>query len=224
MQVRPFVVLTSVLFGSTLFGVLGALLAIPVAAAIQISIIEYNASAAPENIGAVQAPPPATTRAADRAAARLARSRQRRDAGLGEGDRGVEDRVDLLSAQRARRRCSMRSAAVSSATPSAAISEAAASRAASRRSGPSSRSSASRDDLLDDAEELRAAGADGRDLAARAAAGASRSGSIQPRQRPRSQSRTAGIVAGASRSCVGERRDRVRRVAEDDVLLRRRSR
>ena len=41
-QVHPFVVLTSVLFGSTLFGVLGALLAIPVAAAIQISIIEYN--------------------------------------------------------------------------------------------------------------------------------------------------------------------------------------
>ena len=41
-QVHPFVVLMSVLFGSTLFGVLGALLAIPVAAAIQISIIEYN--------------------------------------------------------------------------------------------------------------------------------------------------------------------------------------
>jgi len=32
----------SVLFGSTLFGVLGALIAIPVAAAIQISIREYN--------------------------------------------------------------------------------------------------------------------------------------------------------------------------------------
>jgi len=42
-QVHPFVVLTSVLFGSTLFGVLGALLAIPVAAAIQIAVIEYNA-------------------------------------------------------------------------------------------------------------------------------------------------------------------------------------
>jgi predicted PurR-regulated permease PerM len=39
--VHPFVVLVSVLFGSTLFGVLGALLAIPVAAAIQISIREY---------------------------------------------------------------------------------------------------------------------------------------------------------------------------------------
>jgi predicted PurR-regulated permease PerM len=56
-QVAPFVVLTSVLFGSTLFGVLGALLAIPVAAAIQISIIEYNNFRRPENIGAVQAPP-----------------------------------------------------------------------------------------------------------------------------------------------------------------------
>ena len=40
--VHPFVVLVSVLFGSTLFGVLGALLAIPVAAAIQITIREFN--------------------------------------------------------------------------------------------------------------------------------------------------------------------------------------
>jgi predicted PurR-regulated permease PerM len=56
-QVQPFVVLTSVLFGSTLFGVLGALLAIPVAAAIQISIVEYANLRRPENIAAVQAPP-----------------------------------------------------------------------------------------------------------------------------------------------------------------------
>ena len=41
-QVHPFVVLVSVLFGSTLFGVVGALIAIPVAAAIQISIVEYH--------------------------------------------------------------------------------------------------------------------------------------------------------------------------------------
>jgi predicted PurR-regulated permease PerM len=41
--VHPFVVLVSVLFGSTLFGVLGALLAIPVAAAIQITIREVSA-------------------------------------------------------------------------------------------------------------------------------------------------------------------------------------
>jgi predicted PurR-regulated permease PerM len=40
-QLEPLVVLISVLFGSTLFGVLGALLAIPVAAAIQITIREY---------------------------------------------------------------------------------------------------------------------------------------------------------------------------------------
>jgi predicted PurR-regulated permease PerM len=58
-QVHPFVVLTSVLFGSTLFGVLGALLAIPVAAAIQIVILEYNTMRNPPPIGAVQAPPPA---------------------------------------------------------------------------------------------------------------------------------------------------------------------
>ena len=56
-QVHPFVVLTSVLFGSTLFGVLGALLAIPVAAAIQIAIVEYGHLRRPGSIGAVQAPP-----------------------------------------------------------------------------------------------------------------------------------------------------------------------
>jgi len=39
-QVHPFVVLVSVLFGSTLFGVAGALMAIPVAASIQILIRE----------------------------------------------------------------------------------------------------------------------------------------------------------------------------------------
>jgi predicted PurR-regulated permease PerM len=42
-QLEPLIVLISVLFGSTLFGVLGALLAIPVAAAIQITIREYLA-------------------------------------------------------------------------------------------------------------------------------------------------------------------------------------
>ncbi len=42
LEVHPFVVLVSVLFGSTLFGIVGALIAIPVAAAIQISITEYN--------------------------------------------------------------------------------------------------------------------------------------------------------------------------------------
>ena len=40
-DVHPFVVLVSVLFGSTLFGVLGALLAIPVAASLQIAVIEW---------------------------------------------------------------------------------------------------------------------------------------------------------------------------------------
>jgi predicted PurR-regulated permease PerM len=41
-QVQPFVVLVAVLFGSALFGVLGALLAIPFAAAIQITLREYE--------------------------------------------------------------------------------------------------------------------------------------------------------------------------------------
>jgi predicted PurR-regulated permease PerM len=55
--VHPFVVLVSVLFGSTLFGVLGALLAIPVAAAIQITIREV---AAFRNTPAEDLPPPGT--------------------------------------------------------------------------------------------------------------------------------------------------------------------
>jgi predicted PurR-regulated permease PerM len=53
--VHPFVVLVSVLFGSTLFGVLGALLAIPVAAAIQIAIYEVNTF---EDTPARDVPPP----------------------------------------------------------------------------------------------------------------------------------------------------------------------
>ncbi len=53
--VHPLVVLVSVLFGSTLFGVLGALLAIPVAAAIQITIREYHAF---KNTAAEDLPPP----------------------------------------------------------------------------------------------------------------------------------------------------------------------
>jgi predicted PurR-regulated permease PerM len=40
-QLDPLIVLISVLFGSALFGVLGALLAIPVAASIQITVREY---------------------------------------------------------------------------------------------------------------------------------------------------------------------------------------
>lgn len=40
-ELEPFIVLVSVLFGGTLFGVIGALLAIPVAATIQISVQEW---------------------------------------------------------------------------------------------------------------------------------------------------------------------------------------
>jgi predicted PurR-regulated permease PerM len=39
--VEPFVVLVAVLFGGTLFGIIGALLAIPAAASIQIAIREW---------------------------------------------------------------------------------------------------------------------------------------------------------------------------------------
>jgi predicted PurR-regulated permease PerM len=38
---EPFLVVVSVLFGATLFGVMGALLAVPIAAAIQIAVREY---------------------------------------------------------------------------------------------------------------------------------------------------------------------------------------
>jgi predicted PurR-regulated permease PerM len=40
-DVNPFIVLVSVLFGSTLFGILGALLAIPIAASVQIAAFEW---------------------------------------------------------------------------------------------------------------------------------------------------------------------------------------
>ncbi|MCX6385592.1 MAG: AI-2E family transporter [Solirubrobacterales bacterium] len=42
-DVQPFIVLVSVLFGATLFGIIGALLAIPIAASIQIAVSEYRA-------------------------------------------------------------------------------------------------------------------------------------------------------------------------------------
>ena len=41
-KVEPFVILVSVLFGATLFGVIGAILAIPVAASLQIAYREYR--------------------------------------------------------------------------------------------------------------------------------------------------------------------------------------
>ena len=40
-DINPFIVLVSVLFGSTLFGILGALLAIPLAASVQIVVMEW---------------------------------------------------------------------------------------------------------------------------------------------------------------------------------------
>jgi predicted PurR-regulated permease PerM len=54
-DVEPLVVLIAVLFGSTLFGVMGALLAIPVAAAIQITIREYQLLQIPATPGAIAA-------------------------------------------------------------------------------------------------------------------------------------------------------------------------
>jgi predicted PurR-regulated permease PerM len=41
LDINPFIVLVSVLFGSTLFGIIGALLAIPLAASLQIAVTEW---------------------------------------------------------------------------------------------------------------------------------------------------------------------------------------
>jgi predicted PurR-regulated permease PerM len=66
-DVQPFIVLVSVLFGSTLFGIAGALLAIPVAASIQIAVREYwtylqegrrLAASVPPSVAAPGPPPP----------------------------------------------------------------------------------------------------------------------------------------------------------------------
>jgi predicted PurR-regulated permease PerM len=66
-DVQPFIVLISVLFGSTLFGIAGALLAIPVAASIQIAAREYwtylqegrrLAASVPPSVAAPGPPPP----------------------------------------------------------------------------------------------------------------------------------------------------------------------
>jgi predicted PurR-regulated permease PerM len=57
-QLEPLIVLISVLFGSTLFGVMGALLAIPVAAAIQITVREYLALRDTRSSARIITPPP----------------------------------------------------------------------------------------------------------------------------------------------------------------------
>jgi predicted PurR-regulated permease PerM len=57
-DVHPFVVLMSVLFGSTLFGITGALLAIPVAASLQIGIAEYLVYRHGQRVSAVMSAEP----------------------------------------------------------------------------------------------------------------------------------------------------------------------
>jgi predicted PurR-regulated permease PerM len=66
-NVHPFVVLVSILFGGTLLGILGALLAIPIAASVQIALREWwdwrneteDAERA-EALASGEAPPPKT--------------------------------------------------------------------------------------------------------------------------------------------------------------------
>jgi predicted PurR-regulated permease PerM len=60
-DVHPFIVLVSVLFGATLLGILGALVAIPVAASVQIGIREWWRYRHDQTVGALVTPPePAT--------------------------------------------------------------------------------------------------------------------------------------------------------------------
>jgi predicted PurR-regulated permease PerM len=58
-QVHPFVVVVSVLFGATLFGVPGALVAIPVAASIQIALREFYEHRSGPSTPPVEPPPEA---------------------------------------------------------------------------------------------------------------------------------------------------------------------
>ena len=55
--VEPFVILVAVLFGSTLFGVVGAILAIPAAASIQIAVREWQDYRRAVLVGAGETPP-----------------------------------------------------------------------------------------------------------------------------------------------------------------------
>ena len=63
-KVEAFVILVAVLFGSTLFGILGAILAVPIAASIQIAVLEYREyrreveAAEQEAGGPTPSPPP----------------------------------------------------------------------------------------------------------------------------------------------------------------------
>ncbi len=64
-DVHPFVVLVSVLFGSSLFGITGALLAIPVAASVQIGVREYLVYREGQRLAAVMEPEATDRRAED---------------------------------------------------------------------------------------------------------------------------------------------------------------
>ena len=59
-EIDPFVIVVAVLFGGSLFGIIGAILAIPTAASIQIAIHEwreYRRELLPDSTAPVQPPP-----------------------------------------------------------------------------------------------------------------------------------------------------------------------
>jgi predicted PurR-regulated permease PerM len=55
-DVHPFIVLVSVLFGATLLGIIGALVAIPVAASVQIAVREWWRYRHDQSVSALMAP------------------------------------------------------------------------------------------------------------------------------------------------------------------------
>jgi predicted PurR-regulated permease PerM len=59
-DVHPFIVLVSVLFGATLLGVIGALVAIPVAASVQIAVREWWRYRHDQSVSQLMAPPEAS--------------------------------------------------------------------------------------------------------------------------------------------------------------------
>jgi predicted PurR-regulated permease PerM len=64
-QVQPFIVLVAVLFGSTLLGVVGALVAIPIAASVQIAVREWWAWRQEARLAAIAEPGPGPSRGPD---------------------------------------------------------------------------------------------------------------------------------------------------------------
>ncbi len=105
LDIHPFVVLVSVLFGSALFGVAGALLAIPVAASAQIAVLEWwrftHPGRRPPGADAARGAAAARSAGAGRGLTARARLRPRLGAASQPVEHPVEDAVAEAVADRA---------------------------------------------------------------------------------------------------------------------------